>query len=116
MKINISFIFVHKHLSNFWSCSTNSGNVTCHYSLFINATCYLGNVLTRTSLIAPRTDARDILINTGKLVKGLRGQRAPRVEICPLGGMFTPSFTPRSEISLLFRRMEGPTENFTPRR
>jgi hypothetical protein len=28
--------------------------------------------------------------------------------------MFTPSFTPRSEHSLLFRRMEGQTENFTP--
>jgi hypothetical protein len=28
--------------------------------------------------------------------------------------MFTPSFTPRGEHSLLFRRMEGQTENFTP--
>jgi hypothetical protein len=34
--------------------------------------------------------------------------------ICPLGGMFIPSFTPRGEHSLLFRRMEGQTENFTP--
>jgi hypothetical protein len=41
---------------------------------------------------------------------------APRGEICPLGGMFTPSFTPRDECSLLFRRMEGTTENFTPRK
>jgi hypothetical protein len=40
---------------------------------------------------------------------------APRGEICPLGGMFTPSFTPRGEHSVLFRRMEGQTENFTPR-
>jgi hypothetical protein len=40
---------------------------------------------------------------------------APRVEICPLGGIFTLSFTPRGEQSLLFRRMEGRTENFTPR-
>jgi hypothetical protein len=40
---------------------------------------------------------------------------APRREICPLGEMFTPSFTPRGEHSLLFRRMEGRTENFTPR-
>jgi hypothetical protein len=39
----------------------------------------------------------------------------PRGEICPLGGMFTPSFTPRGQHSLLFRRMEGRTENFTPR-
>jgi hypothetical protein len=39
---------------------------------------------------------------------------APRGEICPLGGMFTPLFTPRGEHSLLFRRMEGQTENFTP--
>jgi hypothetical protein len=28
--------------------------------------------------------------------------------------MFTLSFTPRGEYSLLFRRMEGRTENFTP--
>jgi hypothetical protein len=28
---------------------------------------------------------------------------------------FTPLFTPRGEHSLLFRRMEGQTENFTPR-
>jgi hypothetical protein len=39
---------------------------------------------------------------------------APRGEICPLGGMFTPSFTPRGEHSLLVRRMEGRTENFIP--
>jgi hypothetical protein len=30
-----------------------------------------------------------------------------------LGGMFIPSFTPRGEQSLLFRRMEGRTDNFT---
>jgi hypothetical protein len=29
--------------------------------------------------------------------------------------MFTPSFTPRGEQSLLFRRMEGQTDNFTPK-
>jgi hypothetical protein len=41
---------------------------------------------------------------------------APRGEICPLGVKFTPSFTPRGEHSLLFRRMEGQTgDNFTPR-
>jgi hypothetical protein len=28
---------------------------------------------------------------------------------------FTPSFTPKGEHSVLFRRMEGQTENFTPR-
>jgi hypothetical protein len=45
----------------------------------------------------------------------------PRGEVCPLGGMFTPSFTPRVEHSLLFRRIEGkqrispPGDNFTPR-
>jgi hypothetical protein len=27
---------------------------------------------------------------------------------------FTPSFTPRGEHSLLFRKMEGQTDNFTP--
>jgi hypothetical protein len=36
-------------------------------------------------------------------------------ELCPLGGMFTPSFTPRGERSLLFRRMEGQAENFNLR-
>jgi hypothetical protein len=40
---------------------------------------------------------------------------APRGEICPLGVKFIPSFTPRGEHSLLFRRMEGQTENFLPR-
>jgi hypothetical protein len=46
---------------------------------------------------------------------------APRSELCPLGGMFTVSFAPRGEHSLLFRRMEGqkqtishPRDNFTP--
>jgi hypothetical protein len=34
---------------------------------------------------------------------------APRGKICSLGGMFTASFTPRGEQSLLFTRME-----FTP--
>jgi hypothetical protein len=32
----------------------------------------------------------------------------------PLGGMLTASFPRRGEQSLLFRRMEGPTENFNP--
>jgi hypothetical protein len=40
---------------------------------------------------------------------------ALRGEICPLGEMFTPSFTPRGEHSLLFRRMEGWTYNFAPK-
>jgi hypothetical protein len=40
---------------------------------------------------------------------------ATRGEICSLGRMITPSFTPRGEHSRLFRRMEGQTENFTPR-
>jgi hypothetical protein len=35
---------------------------------------------------------------------------SPRGEICSLGGMFTPS----GKHSLLLRRMEGQTENFTP--
>jgi hypothetical protein len=40
---------------------------------------------------------------------------APRGELCPLGGMFTLSFTPRGEHSILFRRMEGQTDYLTPR-
>jgi hypothetical protein len=40
---------------------------------------------------------------------------APRGEICLLGEIFTPLFTPRGESSLLIRRMEGRTDNFTPR-
>jgi hypothetical protein len=39
---------------------------------------------------------------------------APRSELCPQGGMFTPSFIPKGEHSLLFSRMVGRTENFTP--
>jgi hypothetical protein len=39
-----------------------------------------------------------------------------RGEISPLGGMFTPSFTPiRGEHSQMFRRMKGQTDNFIPR-
>jgi hypothetical protein len=45
----------------------------------------------------------------------LKVNLAPRSELCPLGGMFTPSFTPRGEHSLLFRRLERQTENLTPR-
>jgi hypothetical protein len=45
----------------------------------------------------------------------LTSSLAPRGEICPLGVKFTPLFTPRGEHSLLFRRIEGRTENFTPR-
>jgi hypothetical protein len=40
---------------------------------------------------------------------------ASRGELCPVGGIFTPSFTPSGEHSLLFKRMEGQTVNFTPR-
>jgi hypothetical protein len=40
---------------------------------------------------------------------------APRGEICSIGGMFTTLFTPRGEHSLLFTRMEGWTDNFSPR-
>jgi hypothetical protein len=36
-------------------------------------------------------------------------------ELCTLKGMLSPLFTPKSEHSILFRRMEGRTENFTPR-
>jgi hypothetical protein len=46
---------------------------------------------------------------------------APRGEIRPLGGMFTPSFTPRGEHSLLCveewrgeQRISPPGDNFTP--
>jgi hypothetical protein len=49
---------------------------------------------------------------------------APRGELCPLGVMFTPSFTPSGEPTLLLRRMKGLTNdlhpwgggNFKPRR
>jgi hypothetical protein len=38
----------------------------------------------------------------------------PGGELCSLGVKFTPSFTPRGEHPVLFRRMEGRTEIFTP--
>jgi hypothetical protein len=47
-----------------------------------------------------------------------RGELGPRGEICSLGGMFTPSFTPHpgeNTLYCLHRRMKGQTENFTPR-
>jgi hypothetical protein len=40
---------------------------------------------------------------------------SPRCELCPLGGMFTPLFTPGGVHSLLFGRIEGLTVNFTTR-
>jgi hypothetical protein len=43
-------------------------------------------------------------------IPGPHGRTSPpRGELCPLGGMFTPSSKP-----YLFRRMEGRTEIFTP--
>jgi hypothetical protein len=42
------------------------------------------------------------------------GEIGPWGELYPLGTMLTPSFNPRGEHSLLFRRIEGRTENFTP--
>jgi hypothetical protein len=51
------------------------------------------------------------LLHRGPFLTSLPG---PRGKISPLGGMFTPSFTPRGVHSLQFRRMEGRTENFTP--
>jgi hypothetical protein len=39
---------------------------------------------------------------------------APRGKLCPLGEMFTPSFTPGvNTIYIQFRRMKGQAENFT---
>jgi hypothetical protein len=41
---------------------------------------------------------------------------APSGEICPLGGMFTLSFTPGvNTLYILLRRMERQTENLSPR-
>jgi hypothetical protein len=45
---------------------------------------------------------------------GPRVNLSPRSEICPLGGMFNPSFTPRGDHSLLFRRRGG--REFHPQR
>jgi hypothetical protein len=50
-----------------------------------------------------------------------RGELGPRGEICPLGGMFTPSFTPQGgtlyclEESRGIQRISPPGDNFTPR-
>jgi hypothetical protein len=55
-------------------------------------------------------------ISRGPILTSPRGMNlVPRGELGPLGRMFTPSFTPRGEHSLLFRRMEGRTENFALR-
>jgi hypothetical protein len=55
-----------------------------------------------------------LLIRLKDLGLFLTSLLAPRGEICPLGEMSTPPFTPRGEHSL-FRRTEGRTENFTTR-
>jgi hypothetical protein len=39
---------------------------------------------------------------------------APWGELCPLGGLFTPSFTPRGAHSLMVRRTKGRTEGLHP--
>jgi hypothetical protein len=39
---------------------------------------------------------------------------APMGELCPLKGLFIPSFTPRGEHSLMFRRTKGQTEGLLP--
>jgi hypothetical protein len=39
---------------------------------------------------------------------------APRGELCHLGVLFTPSFTPRDEQYVMFRRTEGQTEGLHP--
>jgi hypothetical protein len=54
-------------------------------------------------------------INSASEKYSLGVNLAPRGVISPLGGMFTPLLTRRGEHTLLFRRMEGRTENFTPR-
>jgi hypothetical protein len=36
-----------------------------------------------------------------------RGELGHRVDLCPLGGKFTPMFTSKCENSLLFRRLRG---------
>jgi hypothetical protein len=48
-------------------------------------------------------------------MKSCLAEGHPRDELGPQGVKFTPLFTPRGEHSLLFRRMEGRTDNFTPR-
>jgi hypothetical protein len=61
------------------------------------------------------------VISVGHLGPFLTLPLAPEVnlatggEICPLGGMFTRLFTTRGECSLLFRKVERRTKNFTPR-
>jgi hypothetical protein len=54
----------------------------------------------------------DCRTNTNTWGPFLTSPLVPRGEICPLGGMFTPPS--RDEHSLLFRRMDGQTDYFTP--
>jgi hypothetical protein len=76
-------------------------------------TCFLakGYVLILTKMYL----AKKWAIFSKLILPFLTSPLAPMCEIGPLGGMFTPSFTPKAEHSVLFRRMEGQTENFTPR-
>jgi hypothetical protein len=63
----------------------------------------------------PRLHRRSIPGELGRRGPFLTSPLAPRGDICSLRGMFTPSFTPRGEHSLLFRKMEGRTEDLHPR-
>jgi hypothetical protein len=68
--------------------------------------------LLSTASALPGTIWNNSVINQRAILNFTPG---PRGELCPLGEIFTPSFTPRDEHSLLFRRMDGWRENFTPR-
>jgi hypothetical protein len=59
-------------------------------------------------------DQRIVLKPWAELRAILNFTFGPRGDIWPLGGMFTPLFARRGEHSLLFRRMEGQADNFTP--
>ena len=42
-----------------------AGTITCHFSLFLNGTCYLGNILYSPSVLTDRTDAQNISLLQG---------------------------------------------------
>jgi hypothetical protein len=70
----------------------------------LNRSPVMGNLCMVDVVFALLGEQRPLFNNMG-LPPGVKF--APRGELCPIGEMFTPLFTPRGESTLLFRRIEG---------
>jgi hypothetical protein len=83
-----------------------------NHSNFLNFPQYPGRSRSHVS-VEVRIDNQDNNLVCPPGVKfAPTGELGPRGELCSLGRMLTPSFTPRGKHSIVFGRMEGQTENF----